>query len=140
MTPWLYCTVCVQFVLSTTNIRRTHDETWFQRTLNKHWSVYIEIMQKCRPQASNSQTWKNMSKRRRTIPFVFAQKPTNFGSWWTVWKLFTDGAAHVGSPVHTYAHFVHKPFTNSLACKCIAGFWHWPYVYLRPQYKLQLKS
>ncbi len=48
------------------------------------------------------------------VLFVFAQKPTNFGSRRTVCELFVDGAAQVRSLIHTYAYLVHEPFTSGL--------------------------
>ncbi len=57
-----------------------------------------------------------------TILFVFAQKPTNFGSWQMVRIPFADGAAHVRSPIHTYTLLVHKLFVNGLVRKCVPAF------------------
>ncbi len=41
---------------------------------------------------------------------VHAKKMTNFSSRQTVCKLFADSAAHVRSPIHTYAHLVYELF------------------------------
>ncbi len=52
--------------------------------------------------------------RRIQFSSCLRKKPTNFGSRWTVCELFADGAAQVRSPIHRYAHLVHKPFTSGL--------------------------
>ncbi len=40
------------------------------------------------------------------IPFLFTKKTDKFWLRQTLCEPFADGAAHVSSPIHTYAHLV----------------------------------
>ncbi len=63
-------------------------------------------------------------KVTRCIQFSLCsrKKPTNFSSWRIVCEPFTDGAAQIRSPIHTYAHLIREWFVNHSARLCVWGF------------------